>query len=132
MPERQTGVVAKWLNHKGIGFITPNADAPEGEEKKDILVHYEQLKQNSDDGFKSLKQGATVEYDLGNDEKDPEKKVAVNVTGPDGADCEPRGKGEGKKGGKGKGKKGSKGKGKKGKGKGKKGKGKGKRSDDEE
>ena len=34
MPE--TGVVAKWLNHKGIGFITP--DGQESEEGKDILV----------------------------------------------------------------------------------------------
>ena len=30
---------------KGIGFITPNADVAEGEEKKDILVHFEQIKQ---------------------------------------------------------------------------------------
>jgi cold shock CspA family protein len=36
MPEtRQTGVVAKWLNHKGIGFITPQG-AEEG--ASDILV----------------------------------------------------------------------------------------------
>lgn len=55
--EKQTGTVAKWLNHKGIGFITP-----EGEEegKNDILVHYEQIKQETEDGFKSLQQGSKV------------------------------------------------------------------------
>jgi len=123
--DRQTGVVAKWLNHKGIGFITPNADVPEGEDKKDILVHFEQIKQNTADGFRSLKQGSSVEYDLKQDEKNPEKMVAVNVTGEGGEDCEPRAKGEGK----GKRTKG-KGKGKRSKGKGKR-KGKGKSSDED-
>jgi len=130
MAGKQTGVVAKWLNHKGIGFITP--DGSEGGEGLDILVHFEQIKQSSEDGFKSLEQGSKVAFDLEVDPKNPEKKVAINVTGPDGEDCIPRQKGAGKGGkGKGKGKKG-KGKGKKGKGKGKKGKGKGKGDDDEE
>jgi len=129
--ERQTGTVAKWLNHKGIGFITPDgAEEVEGE-KKDILVHFQQIKQSSDDGFRSLRQGATVEFELREDEKNPDKMVAVNVTGPDGADCEARVKGEGKRGSKGKGK-GKRSRGK-GKGKGKRGKGKrgkGKKSDE--
>jgi len=109
---REVGTVAKWLNHKGIGFITP-----EGEEegKNDILVHYQQIQQASEDGFKSLAQGSKVEYELEEDPKDAAKKVAVKVTGPEGADCEPKKKGEGK--GKGKGKRKGKGKGKKGKGK---------------
>lgn len=109
---RETGTVAKWLNHKGIGFITPQGET-EGE--NDILVHFQQVKQSSEDGFISLEAGSTVEYDLETDPKNAEKKVAVNVTGPEGADCQPRQKGKGK------GKKGGKGKGKKGKGKGKKG-----------
>jgi len=33
-------------------------------EENDVLVHYEQIKQESEDGFKSLQQGAAVEYDL--------------------------------------------------------------------
>lgn len=104
MPERQTGHVAKWLNHKGIGFITPDGQE-EGE--NDVLVHFGQIKQESDDGFKSLEQGAKIEFELETDPKNPEKKIAVNVTGPDGADCPPRKKGKGKgKKGKGKGKKG--------------------------
>jgi len=112
--ERKTGVVAKWLNHKGIGFITPDGEE-EGE--NDILVHYEQIKQETEDGFKSLQSGSKVEYELAEDPKNADKQIAVKVTGPDGADAERKGKG---KGGKGKGKS-SKGKGKKGKGKGKKG-----------
>jgi len=110
--ERQTGTVAKWLNHKGIGFITPEGVESKEGENNDILVHYQQIKQESEDGFKSLNQGATVEFDLEEDPKNSEKKVAVNVTGVDGADCEAKKKGKGK------------GKGRKGKGKGKKGKGK--------
>mmetsp|Transcript_26620 Transcript_26620/g.67075 ORF Transcript_26620/g.67075 Transcript_26620/m.67075 type:complete len:119 (-) Transcript_26620:2569-2925(-) len=108
MPGRVTGTVAKWLNHKGIGFITPeNGD-------EDVLVHYSQIQQASEDGFKSLEQGAPVEFEFSEDPKDPSKRIAVNVTGPDGADCKSKTKGSGKGKGKGKGKKG-KGKGKKGK-----------------
>jgi len=118
----QKGVVAKWLNHKGIGFITPDGEE-EGE--NDILVHYEQIKQETEDGFKSLQAGSKVEYELAEDPKNADKQIAVKVTGPDGADCERKGKGrskgDGKKGGKGKGK------GKKGKGK-----GKGKKGDDDD
>lgn len=118
MPDRFEGTVAKWLNHKGIGFITPEgAEAKkEGEdESNDILVHYMQIKQNSEDGFKSLEQGSKVSYELEPDPKNPQKKIAVNVTGVDGGDCAPKKKGQGKrKGGKGK------------------GKGKGKKSDEEE
>jgi len=104
---KEKGTVAKWLNHKGIGFITPEGKE-EGDE--DILVHYAQIQQNTEDGFKSLNQGSAVEYDTETDPKDSSKQVAVNVTGPDGADCEPKAKGKGKgKKGKGKGKKGKKG-----------------------
>jgi len=116
----QKGVVAKWLNHKGIGFITPDGEE-EGE--NDILVHYEQIKQETEDGFKSLQSGSKVEYELAEDPKNADKQIAVKVTGPDGADCERKGKGRGKGDGK---------KGGKGKGKGKKGKGKGKKGDDDD
>jgi cold shock CspA family protein len=97
---RPKGVVAKWLNHKGIGFITPSG-AEEGE-NNDVLVHYTEIKQESEDGFKSLKEGSEVEYDLKEDPKDATKFVAVFVTGPEGGDCEPKPKGKGR--GKGKGK----------------------------
>lgn len=116
---KTTGTVAKWLNHKGIGFIRPDGAAEEGE---DVLVHYQQIKQASEDGFKSLAEGSKVEFELADDPKDGSKKVAINVTGPNGDDCEAKQKGKGK--GKGKGRKGGKGKGK--------GKGKKKGGDDEE
>lgn len=128
MPDRHTGVVAKWLNHKGIGFITPDGVEGEG---NDILVHYGQIKQESEDGFKSLEQGSKVEYELESDPKNPEKKIAVNVTGVDGGDCAPKRKGQKGKGKSGGGKRKGKGKGKKGKGKGKKG-GEGGGGDEEE
>merc|ERR1711920_580198 len=128
MPKKQTGIVAKWLNHKGIGFITPDG----GDGESDVLVHYTNIKQTTEDGFKSLNKGEKVEYELETDPKNPEKQIAVNVSGPGGEDCKPKEKkpkGEGKKPkepksgesegdekkpkGKGKGK-GKKGKGKKG------------------
>jgi len=112
MGVKQKGTVAKWLNHKGIGFITP-----EGEEgtDKDVLVHFSQIKQETKDGFKSLQSGATVEFELQADPKNPEKFVAINVTGEDGAELEPRARR-------------AKGRGRKGKGKG----GKGKQEEEEE
>jgi len=84
------GTVAKWLNHKGLGFITP---AGETEGENDLLVHHTEIKQ-SGDGFKTLKVGSSVEFTVGTDSKNPEKKVATGVTGVDGADCEPKGKGK--------------------------------------
>ncbi|CAD7941471.1 unnamed protein product [Amoebophrya sp. A120] len=133
---RHTGVVVKWLNHKGIGFITPDSvkenekgDGDADSNASDILVHFQHIQQTSGDGFKSLQNGSQVEYDLEDDPKHPgEKMIAINVTGPGGVDCTPKRKGgqgggasspegnkpknnNGKKG-KGKGKKGKKGKGK--------------------
>ncbi|CAD7955283.1 unnamed protein product [Amoebophrya sp. A120] len=130
---KQTGVVAKWLNHKGIGFITPDSVKEKGDadsNASDILVHFQHIQQTSEDGFKSLQEGSHVEYDLEDDPKHPgEKMIAINVTGPGGVDCTPKrkggqGGGAGNPGGKPNNNKGKKGKGK-GK-KGKKGKGKGK------
>ena len=51
---------------KGYGFISD-------ENGKDVFVHYSGLKM---DGFKSLDEGASVEYDVVNGEKGPQ---AVNV-----------------------------------------------------
>uniref|UniRef100_A0A7S1ZB96 RRM domain-containing protein n=1 Tax=Trieres chinensis TaxID=1514140 RepID=A0A7S1ZB96_TRICV len=85
---RQTGIVAKWLNHRGIGFITP--DGQDSEVGKDLLVHYSNVKQETADGFKSLAEGSAVEFETMEDPKNPGKMVATNVTGPDGVDCEKR------------------------------------------
>ena len=57
----------KWFNNqKGYGFICD-------ESGHDVFVHYSGLKM---DGFKSLDEGASVEYDVVNGEKGPQ---AVNV-----------------------------------------------------
>jgi cold shock CspA family protein len=85
MPARQQGTVAKWLNSRGIGFITPQGC--ESEIGKDIIVHYSNVKQGGN-GFKSLAEGSTVEFETTEDPKNPDKLMAINVTGIGGADCE--------------------------------------------
>lgn len=58
----------KWFNaSKGYGFITP-------EEGSDIFVHYSAI---SGDGYKSLDEGQSVQFDVVNG---PKGKQAVNVT----------------------------------------------------
>jgi len=84
--ERQRGIVAKWLNHRGIGFVTP--DGQEAEVGKDFLVHYSNIKQEPADGFKSLAEGTAVEFETTEDPKNPSKLIAINVTGIGGINCE--------------------------------------------
>lgn len=61
-----TGKV-KWFNAgKGFGFI-------EGEDGKDVFVHFSAI---SMDGFKTLEDGAEVEFDVIDGAKGPQ---AVNV-----------------------------------------------------
>ena len=62
-----TGTV-KWFNDdKGFGFVTPD------ETGKDLFVDHSGI---SGDGFKSLAEGARVEYDAEAGDKGPK---AVNV-----------------------------------------------------
>lgn len=57
----------KWFNNqKGYGFISDEAG-------NDVFVHYSGLVM---DGFKSLEEGANVEFEVINGEKGPQ---AVNV-----------------------------------------------------
>ena len=59
---------AKWLNkQKGYGFIT-------AEDGHDVCVHYSGLNM---EGFKSLEEGAAVEFEITDGAKGPQ---AVNVT----------------------------------------------------
>jgi len=58
----------KWFNEaKGFGFIEPK----EGD--KDIFVHYSSIKS---DGYKSLKQGDEVSFEITQGPKGPQ---AINV-----------------------------------------------------
>ena len=64
-----TGTV-KWFNDaKGYGFITPD-DAG----GKDLFVHHSSI---AGDGYKSLAEGAKVDYEPAEGQKGPEAK---NVT----------------------------------------------------
>lgn len=57
----------KWFNNqKGYGFIT-------AEDGKDVFVHFSGLNM---EGFKTLKEGASVEFDITDGAKGPQ---AVNV-----------------------------------------------------
>ena len=63
-----TGTV-KWFNDaKGYGFITPE------DQGKDLFVHHSAI---AGDGYKSLAEGAKVEYEEQQGEKGPQ---AANVS----------------------------------------------------
>ena len=58
----------KWFNNsKGYGFISDEAG-------NDVLVHFSGI---NSEGFKTLEEGATVEYEVTDGAKGPQ---AVNVT----------------------------------------------------
>ena len=60
------GTVQWFNNQKGYGFIT-------AEDGKDVFVHYSGLNM---EGFKSLEEGAAVEFEIADGAKGPQ---AVNV-----------------------------------------------------
>jgi cold shock protein len=65
-----TGTV-KWFNDaKGYGFISP------GDEGKDLFVHHSAI---VGDGYKSLPEGAKVEFDTAEGPKGPEAKNVALV-----------------------------------------------------
>ncbi len=58
----------KWFNEKkGFGFITPD------EGGQDLFVHHSSIE---GEGFKTLRDGQTVEYEVGQGQKGP---AAINV-----------------------------------------------------
>jgi CspA family cold shock protein len=60
----------KWFNQeKGYGFI-------EVEGEKDIFVHYTAIQQ---EGFKTLKEGEKVEFDVVEGQKGPQAANVVKV-----------------------------------------------------
>jgi cold shock protein len=63
-----TGTV-KWFNEsKGYGFITPSDGSP------DVFVHFSVIE---GDGFKTLNEGQTVQFEMQRGEKGPQ---ATRVT----------------------------------------------------
>ncbi len=66
-----TGTV-KWFNDaKGYGFISPD------ESGKDLFVHHSSI---AGEGYKSLAEGAKVEFEPAEGEKGPEAKNVVQLT----------------------------------------------------
>ena len=70
MSDRVTGVV-KWFNAaKGYGFISRS----EGE---DVFVHYSVIRENG--GFRTLEEGQTVEFTVGQGDKGIQAQDVVVV-----------------------------------------------------
>jgi CspA family cold shock protein len=65
-----TGTV-KWFNDaKGYGFIAPDGGG------KDVFVHFSAI---SGDGFRTLAEGAKVEFEVREGQKGPEAANVVTV-----------------------------------------------------
>ena len=68
MSDKQKGTVKFFNDKKGYGFITK-------EDGNDVFVHFTSIE--SDDDFKTLKEGQAVEFEL---ESDDRGDKAVKVT----------------------------------------------------
>lgn len=62
------GTVKWFSDQKGYGFITPEGG------KKDVFVHYSAVQ---GDGFKSLREGDTVEFEVTDGPKGEQAKNVV-------------------------------------------------------
>jgi cold shock protein len=67
----RTNGTVKWFNdEKGYGFITPEGG------QKDCFVHHSAIKM---DGFKSLKEGDRVEFDVVQGQKGPAAENVIRL-----------------------------------------------------
>ena len=69
---RQTGVVEFFKDDKGYGFIRPDDGS------KDVFVHHSSIQM---EGFKSLKRGDRVEFEIQDDPKGPRATGVTRVEG---------------------------------------------------
>jgi len=59
---RETGTVERFMDEKGFGFIKPDGGG------KDVFVHHSAIQGT---GFKTLRPGTRVEYEIRQDPKGP-------------------------------------------------------------
>lgn len=63
-----TGIVSKFMDNKGFGFITPDDGG------KDVFVHHSDIRM---DGYKSLQPGQRVQFEVTQEARGPKASNVV-------------------------------------------------------